>query len=106
MYTRLSQVMTKSYYREILEKALKQAKEEYKISPDISFNRSIYNQLVDIKKVVVEEGYIFTLEESKQKYPLGVMTIRNFDGYEDFDYKDMLIDISYGISRYPTMPEE
>lgn len=106
MYTRLSQVMTRSYYREILDKALRQAKEEYKISPNISFNRSIYHQLVDIKKVVVEQGCIFTLEESKQKYPLGVMTLRHFDGYEDFDYKDMLIDISYGISRYHTMPEE
>ena len=55
----------------MLEKTLKQAKEEYETSPDISFLRSIYKQLVDIKKVVVEKGCIFTLEKFKQRYFLG-----------------------------------
>lgn len=50
MYTDLEDKLTKKYYREIVEKALLQAKEEYEQSPDTSLNISFYNQLLDIKK--------------------------------------------------------
>ncbi|WP_133063035.1 hypothetical protein [Flavobacterium branchiophilum] len=99
--------MTKSYYREILNSALQQAKEEYENSPNDSLNESIYNQLVDIKKTVVVEQHIYTEAEANKKYPLGVMVVRNFDGYldMDWDYPKKLIDVSGGIPDYPTMPE-
>ena len=106
MYIRLSKVMTKKYYRKIVNEAINIAKQEYESFPNLSFNVSIYNQLVDIKKSVVDENCVYTIEEAYNKYPLGVMAIRNFDGYDKFEYKDMLVDISYGISRYPTMSEE
>jgi len=106
MYTRLEDNMTKSYFRQILETALKIAKEDYEQQPNLPINKSFYFQLLDIKKTVINENHVYSLEDSKKKYPLGIMAIRNFEGYNDFDYKDMLVDISYGISRYPKMPEK
>lgn len=50
MYTDLEEKLTKKYYREIVEKALLQTKEEYEVSPDTPMNISFYNQLLDIKK--------------------------------------------------------
>lgn len=107
MNTRLSQKLSKSYYREILNKALDQAKVEYESSPNISLNESIYRQLVDIKQSVIVKTQIFTEEESRNRYSLGVLVVRNFDGYldSDWDYPKMLIDIAAGVSRYPKMPE-
>lgn len=106
MYTRLSKIMTKSYFRKILDDALSQAKKEYENSPNIPINQSIYNQLMDIKKTVVEENHVYSEDEANGKYFIGIQAIRNFDGYDNFPYKDMLIDIDYGIPLYPTMPEE
>ncbi len=106
MYTRLSKIMTKKYYREIVDKALVQAKEEYSLFPNIPMNISIYNQIIDIKKRVIEEGVVFTEEESRKRYTLGVLVIRNFIGDEgETDYANMLIDIAGGVSRYPKMIE-
>lgn len=107
MYIRLSQKMTKKYFREILDKALIQAEEEHKAAHDNVFNTSIYKQLIDIKKTVVINEQIYTEEESRKKYPLGVMVVRNFDDYLnlDWDYPKMLIDIAGGVYRYPNMPE-
>lgn len=106
MYTRLEDNFTKKYYQEIVEKALTQAQKEYEQSPNIPMNISLYNQLLDIKKTVILENRVYTEDEADQKYSLGIMAIKNFDGYKNFDYKGMLVDISYGISLYPTMIEE
>lgn len=105
MYIALDDNMKKAYYREIVERALKITKEELIATPSLSLYKSFYNQLIDIKKTVIEENYVYSEDEANEKYPLGVMAIRAFDGYEGFEYADMLIDISYGISLYPTMPE-
>lgn len=67
MYTDLKDKLTKKYYREIVEKALLQAKEEYEQSPDTSLNISFYNQLLDIKKTVIDNNEIYTKEEAYQK---------------------------------------
>ena len=108
MYIRLSKKMTKQYFQEILLSAIEQAKKEYEESPSITLNSSIYNQLMDIKKMVVDEKYNFTEEESRKRYSLGVLVVRNFDGYLelDWDYPKKLVDIAGGISRYPNMPNE
>jgi hypothetical protein len=106
MYIRLEDNLTKKYYQEIVEKALVIAKEEYEESPDIPINISLYNQLLDIKRTVISEHKVYTEDEADQKYSLGIMAIRNFDGYENFDYKDMLVDVAFGISLYPGMPIE
>lgn len=50
MYTDLENRLTKKYYREIVEKALAQAKEEYEQFPNDRMNISFYHQLLDIKK--------------------------------------------------------
>jgi hypothetical protein len=100
MYIRLEDNLTKKYYQEIVEKALAIAKEEYEKSPDIPMNITLYNQLLDIKKTVISEHKVYTEDEADQKYSLGIMAIRNFD------YKDMLVDIAFGISLYPGMPIE
>ena len=55
---------------------------------------------------IKRENIIFTEDEADDKYPLGVMAMRNFDGYEGFEYKHMLVDVSYGIPFYPNMPED
>lgn len=108
MYIRLSQKMTKKYFEEIFFSALEQARKEHEESPNIALNTSIYNQLVDIKKMVIDEKRAFSEEESRKRYTLGVLVVRNFDGYLDldWDYPKKLIDIAGGISRYPTMPED
>ena len=55
---------------------------------------------------MISEHKVYTEDEADQKYSLGIMAIRNFDGYENFDYKDMLVDVAFGISLYPGMPIE
>jgi hypothetical protein len=106
MYTRLSKVMTKSYFKKILNESIIEAKEEHNIAPNISLNESIYNQLIDIKKTVVDEGFVYNEEESAHKYPLGVMAVRNYGEYDEWDYPKKLVDISWGISQYPLMKEQ
>ncbi|WP_162265916.1 hypothetical protein [Chryseobacterium kwangjuense] len=44
MYTDLEDRLTKKYYREIVEKALTQAKEEYEQFPNNRMNISFYRQ--------------------------------------------------------------
>lgn len=106
MYTDLEDRLTKKYYREIVEKALTQAKEEYEQFPNSSLNISFYNQLMDIKKTVIEDHEVYTEEEAYQKYPMAVMVVRNFLGEEaDSEYANMLQDAVWGISLYPAMME-
>ncbi|MBP1163192.1 MAG: hypothetical protein ACN6N7_02580 [Chryseobacterium culicis] len=106
MYTDLEDKLTKNYYREIVGKALLQAKEEYERSPDNPMNVSFYNQLLDIKKTVIDNNEVYTKDEAYQKYPMAVMIARNFVAEEaSTDYANMLKDIVWGISLYPTMIE-
>jgi hypothetical protein len=106
MYTDLEDKLTKKYYREIVEKALIQTKEEYDFSPNNPMNASFYNQLVDIKKCVIDNNEVYTKEEAYKKYPMAIMVTRNFIGEEaNTDYANMLKDIVWGISLYPKMPE-
>lgn len=108
MYIRLSKKMTKQYFKEILFSALQEAKKDYELSSENPLNVSIYNQLLDIKRTVIEENKVYTEEKSREEYDLGLTVVRNFDGYleQDWDYPKKLIDIAGGVSRYPTMPEE
>ncbi|WP_300685983.1 hypothetical protein [Chryseobacterium sp.] len=106
VYTDLEERLTKKYYREIVEKALAQAKEEYEQFPNDPMNISFYNQLVDIKKTVIEDHAVYTEEEAYQKYPMAVMVVRNFLGEEaDTEYANRLQDAVWGISLYPAMME-
>lgn len=106
IYIDLEDRLTKKYYREIVEKALAQAKEEYEQFPDNSMNISFYRQLLDIKKTVIDEHTIYTEDEAYQKYPMAIMVVRNFLGEEaNTDYAKMLQDIVWGISLYPAMME-
>ncbi|WP_223605568.1 hypothetical protein [Chryseobacterium sp. OSA05B] len=106
MYTDLEDRLTKKYYREIVEKALARAKEEYEQFPDNSMNISFYRQLVDIKKTVIDDHTAYTEDEAYQKYPMAVMVVRNFLGEEsNTEYAKMLQDIVWGISLYPAMME-
>lgn len=106
MYVDLEDRLTKRYYRGIVEKALAQAKEEYDQFPDNPMNISFYRQLLDIKKTVIDEHTIYTENEACQKYPMGIMVVRNFFGEEaNTNYAKMLQDIVWGISLYPAMME-
>ncbi|PIF46496.1 hypothetical protein CLU96_3534 [Chryseobacterium sp. 52] len=106
IYIDLEDRLTKKYYREIVEKALTQAKEEYEQFPDNSMNISFYRQLLDIKKTVIDDHTVYTEEEAYQKYPMAVMVVRNFLGEEaNTEYANMLQDIVWGISLYPDMIE-
>jgi hypothetical protein len=104
MYTRLEDNMTKKYYREILEAAIEQAKaEKDAIGDQVPMYVSVYNQLLDIKKTVVEKKRAYTYEQARKRYSLGVIAARN---YEDAgDYQSHLFDIDWGIRYYPTMNE-
>ncbi len=106
MYIRLSKIMTKSYFRTILNDSVNIAKEEYEAAPDIELNKSIYNQLLDIRKTVVDEDYSYSEEDAAKKYSLGVIVIRNYGEYDEWDYPKRLSDISWGISLYPSMKED
>ncbi|MDV7698733.1 hypothetical protein N6B72_17545 [Chryseobacterium soli] len=106
MYTDLEDRFTKKYYREIVEKALAQAKEEYEQFPNDGMNISFYHQLLDIKKTVIDDHEVYTEDEAYQKYPMAVMVVRNFLGEEaNTEYAMMLQDIVWGISLYPAMFE-
>lgn len=106
MYTNLEDRLTKTYYREIVEKALREAREDYDHFPDNRMNISFYNQLLDIKKTVIDDHEVYTEHEAYQKYPMAVMVVRNFLGEEaNTDYADRLQDIVWGISLYPAMIE-
>lgn len=106
IYIDLEDRLTKKYYREIVEKALARAKEEYEQFPDNSMNISFYRQLLDIKKTVIDEHTIYTEDEAYQKYPMAIMVVRNFLGEEaNTDYAKMLQDIVWGIALYPAMME-
>jgi hypothetical protein len=106
MYTDLEDRFTKKYYREIVEKALAQAKEEYEQFPNDRMNISFYHQLLDIKKTVIDDHKVYTEDEAYQKYPMALMVVRNFLGEEaNTEYAKMLQDIVWGISLYPAMFE-
>ncbi len=78
MYIDLEDKLTKKYYREIVEKALLLAKEEYEQFPDTAMNISFYNQLQDIKKTIIDNNEVDTKDKAYQKYPMTVMITRNF----------------------------
>ncbi|KMQ64627.1 hypothetical protein ACM46_10275 [Chryseobacterium angstadtii] len=106
IYIDLEDRLTKKYYREIVEKALAQAKEEYEQFPNTPMNISFYRQLLDIKKTVIDDHEVYTEDEAYKKYPIGIMVVRNFLGEEaNTDYAKMLQDIVWGISLYPAMLE-
>lgn len=107
MYTDLEDRLTKKYYREIVEKALAQAKEEYEQFPSNPMNISFYHQLLDIKKTVIDDNVVYTEDEAYKKYPMALMVVRNFLGDEaNTEYAYMLQDIVWGISLYPAMIEK
>lgn len=105
MYTRLENKMTKRYFKEILNDALVQAENEYKINPNNALSQSFFNQLKDIKKTVIEQNLVYTEEEAYKRYPMSVMAMRNFDD-DERDYPKKISDIVWGISYYPQMQEE
>lgn len=106
MYTDLEDRLTKKYYREIVEKALSQAKEDYEQFPNDRMNISFYHQLLDIKKTVIGDHEVYTEDEAYQKYPMAIMVVRNFLGEEaNTEYAMLLQDIVWGISLYPAMFE-
>lgn len=105
MYVPLERNLKKSYFRALLEKAIELTQKEIEATPSLSVYQSVLNQLNDIKRRVVEQERAFSEEETHQRYHLGQIAIRYFDGYQDFEYADILIDIAYGISKYPDMPE-
>lgn len=106
MYTDLEDRFTKKYYREIVERALAQAKEDYEQFPNDRMNISFYHQLLDIKKTVIDDHEVYTEDEAYKKYPMALMVVRNFLGEEaDTEYAKMLQDIVWGISLYPAMVE-
>ncbi|MFC4211613.1 hypothetical protein ACFOWA_10490 [Pedobacter lithocola] len=104
MYTRLEDNMTRKYYQEILEAAIKQAKAEKDgCGEQVPMYVSVYNQLLDIKKNVVEKKRAYTYEQASKRYSIGVIAARN---YEDAgDYQSHLFDIYWGIRYYPMMNE-
>ncbi|WP_157273911.1 hypothetical protein [Pedobacter sp. BAL39] len=95
--------MTKEYFKKILNEALVQVQYEIEANPEIKLNESIYMQLMDIKKRVVEQQIVCSDEEAYKTYSLGVLAIRNFVGEDGNDYPKKLSDIAWGISYYPLM---
>lgn len=107
IYTNLEDRFTKKNYRDIVDKALAQAKKEYEQCPDSPMNISFYNQLKDIKKTVIEDYAVYTENEAYKKYPMALMVVRNFLGEEsDTDYAHWLTTVVWGISFYPDMMED
>ena len=105
MYIPLEKNLTKKYFRELLARAIELTEKEIEATPSLLIYKSILNQLYDINKRVVEEGRAFSNEEAHQRYTIGTIAIRYFDGYEGFEYADILTDIPYGISKYPNISE-
>jgi len=96
MYTRLSKIMTKEYYRQILKSVIVETKMYCEKSPDIAIYLTIYEQLLDLQQNII------TKREIEDKYTFGVIAARNFD--DDDEYGQKLMDLNGGALDYNKMP--
>jgi hypothetical protein len=95
-------INSKKEYIEALNDALNQTlvlKNEFQ---EISVYRSIFNQLVFIKAIIVDRNQIPN-EEEIESLTLGSIAVKNFD-YNDDPYAKLLIEIYGNIDIYESMP--
>ncbi len=97
MYVLLSENETKLYYQQILKETTKIIEELVKSNPKIPIYNSIYNQLIDIQKNVVDECK-FSKEEIAERYSIGSIAVRNFEREEPLYHR--LCDIYGGAVDY------
>lgn len=104
MYKRLDQNRTKKYYREIVNLVTEETRILIGMSPEITIYLSIFNQLLDIHKNIIEKGIVFSEDELYAKYSLGALAVKNFD-LENDEYAQKLSDSFGGTFDYSQMPE-
>ena len=100
MYTRLSKIMTKEYYQQILKSVIVETKMYCKKSPDIAIYLTIYEQLLDLQQNIINQSGL-TKREIENKYTFGIIAARNFD--EDDEYGQKLMDLNGGALDYNKM---
>jgi hypothetical protein len=104
MYKRLFLERTKERYKQIISDTLIISKKFVEKFPDITMYESIHNQILDIKKEIVEKEIVFTEDEIYSRYNLGAIAAKNFDLEHD-EFAQRLSDIFGGSMDYNTMIE-
>jgi len=100
MYTRLSKIMTKEYYQQILKSAIIETKMYCDKSPEIVIYLTIYKQLLDLQQNIINQT-VLTKREIEGKYTFGIIAVRNFD--DDDEYAQKLMDLNGGALDYKNM---
>lgn len=72
--------------------------------PSIAMYLEIYNQLVDIQSLIVDQNKVFSEDELYSRYTLGAIASKNFD-LEHEIYAQKISDIFGGMFDYGQMPE-
>lgn len=103
MYVRLSNNETKSYYRQVLDETTKMVLEIINLTPEILIYNSIYNQLIDINKNIIDEENYTEHDKIKERYNFGIIAVRNFEIEDPLYYR--LCDLYAGVRIYKDLPE-
>lgn len=94
---------TKSRYRYNLCEVTMLFEDLQKKAPSPIF-QNIINQLLDIKKMIVENQIITDAFEIDERYTLGAIAVRYFE--ESSELRDKLSGIFYGAIHYSEYPEK
>ena len=103
MYQVYNDNRTQARYNQILNETLDMTKDLMTRFPEISMYNVIYDQIVDIKKNVIESGKRLTEDEIYKRYNLGSIAVHNFDTDHD-EYGIRLTDVFGGCFDYHEVP--
>jgi hypothetical protein len=104
MYTRLNTNRTQAHYKEILDAVTTETELLKEKFPDLMMYKSILEQLLDIKKIIVDENKVLSEDDIYDRYSLGAIAVKNFS-LESDEYAQKLSDAFGGIFDYYEMPK-
>lgn len=103
-YIRLYLNRTKTNYRNILADVLQKTKTYCEEFPSITMYQEIYNQLLDIKALIVVQQKKLSEDKIYHRYTLGAIASKNFD-LEHEIYAQKLSDVFGGAFDYYQMSD-
>lgn len=102
MYQELPDNATKAQYEALLNETIDIFKNKV-MQDDDELSKVILMQLMDIKEYIVDKRLLTDEDEIDERYNLGAIAIKNFEG--DSDMESRLCDIFGGAIDYASMPE-
>lgn len=103
MYKRLNTERTQKHYKEILEAAIAETQLLKDKFPELIMYKGILEQLLDIKKNIVDENKVLSEDDIYDRYSLGAIAVKNFSLENDV-YAQKLSDVFGGAFDYYQMP--